>query len=259
MKDLFLIHTKVEQVVKKAGAILLSYFQKPLLIKTKSDGSYVTEADHAAETFLIHGLLKIIPQAAILSEESGHLHEGLYRWVIDPLDGTNNFIAGLPYFCIGVALEYSGTQLLSVVYNPCTEEYFYALKDAGFFCNDRSLQVKDFITLQETVLGIEALGTFLKSNNEKIREGAVGIISSSKLVRIGGSALLTQAYVASGAFGGALIGKVSWWDVVPALLFMKEAGGVIHDDQGGVLKEGFKWCMVGSLDFCKTTYKLMNL
>ena len=140
----------------KAGEIHLSYFRKrDLDIHTKSTVyDVVTRADKEAEAFLISAIQARFPQHAVLGEETGeHAGASGWRWVIDPLDGTNNFSQGLPIFTVSIGLQYQGETVLGVVYAPCLREMYTALKGEGAFLNGQPVHVGNKSDLEHAVLG----------------------------------------------------------------------------------------------------------
>ena len=218
----------VEQVVKEAGDILLSYFNTVLDRRTKKDGSFATDADLASEQYLIKALGQIMPEAGFYAEESGVTRVSEYMWVIDPLDGTTNFAQGISYFCISVALTYNDERILGVIYQPTTKDLFSAVKGYGTTLNDKKIKVSDKRVFSQSVIGCAL--------SYNIDQKLYSAISKVKLkaysVRVMGAAALDAAYCAAGRFDGIFFKGLSWWDVAAGSLIIEEAGGSISTFEG---------------------------
>lgn len=211
----------VEQAVRESGRIILSYFNTALERHTKSDGSFATEADLASEKHLLEALKKIVPEAGFYAEESGISNLSEYMWVIDPLDGTTNFAQGIPYFCVSVALTYNDKCVLGAIYQPCTDEFFYAIKDSGATLNGCSLKVTEKQDFSQAVISCA-----LSYKVDHTLYNAVGVVEPEAYsVRIMGAAALDIAYCAAGRFDGVFFGGLSWWDIAAGSLLLEEAGG----------------------------------
>ena len=221
---------------RKAGRRLARDFGEvmELQVSKKGPADFVSAADVKAEETLVEELSKARPGYSVLAEERG-LVEGTdktHTWIIDPLDGTTNFLHGLPHFAVTVALEREGTVVAGVTYNPVTNELFWTEKGKGAFLNDRRLRVAARRQLVDSILatGIPFAGRpghaqFLKELHQ-ISQRVAG-------VRRFGSAALDMAYVAAGRFDGYWERGIQAWDVAAGGLMVLEAGGTVTSADGG--------------------------
>lgn len=208
-------------------------------IARKSPNDFVTEVDQAAEKVIIETLLLAYPGHSILAEESGFkgkddaakLEQAENLWIIDPLDGTTNFIHGLPQYCVSIGLMQRGQITQAVVYDPNRDELFTASKGRGAFLNDRRIRVSRRDRLAETVIGtgfpfknLAKLDEYLKHFKQLTIEGAA--------IRRPGAAALDLAYVACGRYDAFFEMGLSPWDVAAGSLLVTEAGGLIGDYSG---------------------------
>ena len=222
------------RAARKAGNILLKNFDRldTLNVQNKGLNDYVSEVDQQAEAVIIATILDAYPQHSILGEETG-VHEGKgrdaeFEWVIDPLDGTTNYLHGLPQFAISIALKRKGILEMGIVYDPMREEMFTAYKGEGAFLNDRRIRVS-----QRKSLAGSLLGTGLPYRNEGYIDNYLQMLKALMLqtsgIRRPGSAALDFAYVAAGRFDGFWELGLSQWDFAAGALLVKEAGGVVTD------------------------------
>jgi myo-inositol-1(or 4)-monophosphatase len=228
------------EAAEKAGEVLLDYFGrlKELEIEEKAKNDFVTEADKLSEMIIIKTIQDAFPHHTIVAEESG-LHSGNdWRWFVDPLDGTKNFIHGLPMFCVSIGVEHKGELVAAVVKAPLLEETFVAEKGSGAFCNGQKLQVSSrpfeeaLIATGFPFRGKELLDDYLRCFKEVF-------LSVSGLRRCG-SAALDLAYTAKGVFDGFWEMSLHPWDIAAGVLLIEEAGGVVTDFEGekNYLKSG---------------------
>jgi len=205
-----------------------------LVVAKKAPADFVSAADLKSEQVLFEALSKARPGYGFLAEERG-LIEGTdktHTWIVDPLDGTTNFLHAIPHFAINIALQREGAVVAAVTYNPATNEMFWAEKGKGAFVNDRRLRVAQRTRLQEAVIatGIPFLGhgqhaRFLKELHQ-VSQKVAG-------VRRFGSAALDLAWVAAGRYDGYWERDLSPWDVAAGALLVAEAGGKATDADGG--------------------------
>ncbi|MES9957710.1 MAG: inositol monophosphatase family protein [Sedimenticola sp.] len=222
------------RAARSAGSVLTRYFDHvdSLTVTSKGVNDFVTEVDKAAEQAIIETLRKAYPDHAILAEESGS-HEGNdFQWVIDPLDGTTNYLHGIPQFAVSIALKYKGVLDQAVVYDPIKDEMFTASKGSGALLNDRRIRVSDRKGLNGALLGTgfpfrdqTHLDAYLGMFKDLVRDTAG--------IRRPGSAALDFAYVAAGRFDGFWELGLSEWDFAAGALLVKEAGGTVSDISGG--------------------------
>ena len=224
------------KAARAAGAIInrASLDLDALRINSKSPNDFVTEVDHAAEEVIIETLLGAYPDHGILAEESGRAHgakHSEYVWIIDPLDGTTNFIHGLPMYCVSIALTHRGVVQQAVVYDPTRNDLFYASKGRGAFMNDRRLRVS-----KRTRMGDALIGTgfpFRRGDNfkryVKMFEDVMQVCAG---LRRPGAAALDLCYVAAGYYDAFFETGLQPWDVAAGSLIITEAGGLIGNFTG---------------------------
>ena len=233
----------LEPIVRQAGVILLSYYGKVLTRQEKKNHGFVTEADYASENYLIDQLAKVLPEASFFAEESGRSGGNDYCWVIDPLDGTTNFAYKLPYFCISVALTYKGKAEVGIVYQPLTNELFFAEQGKGAFFNGERIRVSLPKCFNNSLVAMGLPCQFLKRKQllkaEQIAQQAYG-------VRHFGSIALDLAYVACGRMDGVFFAYLAWWDVAAGMLLIEQAGGIVTDFSGQPVLEDCVSCIAGS-------------
>lgn len=204
-----------------------------LQVSVKGPGDFVTAADLKAEGILLEELTKARPAFGFLSEESPEKigPDPTYRWIIDPLDGTTNFMHGLPHFAISLALEKDKELIAGLIYDPIKEEMFRAEKGGGAFLNDQRIRVSSRKKLEESLLatGIPFQNFPLQpeflSQLQKLMPKVAG-------VRRWGAAALDLAYVAAGRFEGYWENTISAWDIAAGIILVREAGGKVTDLNG---------------------------
>ncbi len=202
-------------------------------ITEKQSNDFVTEVDKQAEKEIIHTIRKNYPDHRIIAEESGLL-EGSnenFTWIIDPLDGTTNFIHGIPHFCISIAVSYKMKIEHGVIFDPIRNELFIASRGEGAMLNDRRIRVSSNIKLEKSLIGTGF--PFKHPQNIPIYLR----IFENMLPKVGGmrragSAALDLAYVAAGRFDGFWELALSEWDIAAGILMIKEAGGLVSDALG---------------------------
>jgi len=202
-----------------------------LPVQTKSPNDFVTEVDRAAEAAIIDVLRDAYPQHGILAEESGQTGEGEYQWIIDPLDGTTNFIHGFPQYAISIALARNGVLEQAVVFDPTRNELFTASKGTGAYLNERRIRVSKRIRLSESLIGtgfpfreFDHLDAYLAMFRD-LTQRTAGI-------RRPGAAALDLAYVACGRLDGFWEMGLQPWDMAAGVLLIQEAGGLVSDLAG---------------------------
>jgi myo-inositol-1(or 4)-monophosphatase len=205
-----------------------------LQVSTKGPSDFVSNADLKAERILREELAKARPGFGFLAEESGESagSDGEHRWLIDPLDGTTNFLHGLPHFCISVGLEKAGEIVAGVILDPIKNEMFVCEKGGGAFLNDRRLRVSARKSLGESLLatGIPFRG---HGQPEDFTQQLAFAMRETAGVRRFGAAALDLAYVAAGRYEGFWEEGLSPWDVAAGILLVREAGGFVSDLKGG--------------------------
>ena len=225
----------MQKAVRKAARGLQRDFGEvgELQVSKKGPADFVSAADIKAEQALFEALTEARPGYGFLGEERGWIEgtDKTHRWIVDPLDGTTNFLHGLPHFAVNVALERDGAVVAAVTYNPATNELFWAEKGRGTFLNDKRLRVAARRTLVESVLatgipfaGKPGMTRFLKELHQ-LAPRVAG-------VRRFGSAALDMAYVAAGRFDGYWEADLKPWDIAAGSLLILEAGGTVSAADG---------------------------
>ena len=202
-----------------------------LTVQNKQHNDFVTEIDRAAEAAIIGVLLDAYPTHAILAEESGRQGDSEYQWIIDPLDGTTNFLHGFPQYSISIALVHKGQLDQAVIYDPNRNDLFVASRGKGAYLNDRRLRVSKRLKLAEALIGtgfpyrdFSHLDTYMAMLRDMLQK--------TSGVRRPGSAALDLAYVAAGHLDGFWEIGLSKWDIAAGCLLIKEAGGLVGDFEG---------------------------
>ena len=215
------------------GAVLKSYFGGNFRISYKGEVDLVTQADTESEQEVISILQRRLPDVSILAEESGAQDADVARrFIIDPLDGTTNFLHGIPIFSVSIALERNGEIVAGVVYNPAMDELYTAEKGGGAFMNDRRLRVAARRVLSDTVIstGVPHLG---RGHHGKYLVELRNVMGEVAGIRRLGSVALDLAFVAAGRVDGFWEEGLNAWDIAAGLLLVREAGGFASDKTGG--------------------------
>ena len=217
-----------------AGQVLRDGFGRRLNVQYKGEAELVTEADETAEQKIQEVLRGAFPDHGMLTEESGELEgEGDARWVVDPLDGTTNYVHGVPFFCTSIALERDGEVVLGVVHDPMANETYAAKRGGGATLNGEPIGASD-----TDEPGRALLGTSYPDDPEEIPLALdlfEGFTNLARGMRRLGSGALDLCYVAAGRLDGCYEQGFSAWDVAAGALILKEAGGEVTDYLGGEL------------------------
>ena len=202
---------------EKASKILIRDFGEieKLQISVKGPSDFVSSADTKAEKIIINELMKAKKNYSVLSEESGYKANADSKnvWIIDPIDGTTNFLHGVPHFAISIALKSDNEIVSGVIYDPIKDEMFYAEKNNGAFFNNQRIKVSKKKNIQSCLFGT--------GGKEKVE--------TNLITRKSGSAALDMAYVAAGRYDGYFQNNLNLWDVAAGIIIVKEAGGVINE------------------------------
>ncbi|HZG27846.1 MAG TPA: inositol monophosphatase family protein [Ensifer sp.] len=223
------------QAAFKAGKSLSRDFGEVqnLQVSVKGPSDYVSQADRKAEKIVKDELLKARPTYGFLGEESDEIKgtDGAHRWIVDPLDGTTNFLHGIPQFAVSIALERNNEIVAAVVFNPATDELYTAEKGGGAFLNDRRLRVAARKELSDSVVtcGVPHLG---RGNHGKFLVELRHVMGEVAGIRRFGAASLDLAYVAAGRCDGYWETGLAAWDIAAGILLIKEAGGWVSDFHG---------------------------
>jgi myo-inositol-1(or 4)-monophosphatase len=239
------------RAARRAGAIInrAALGAESLVVKAKGANDFVTQVDRAAEEAVIDIVRKAYPDHGFLAEESGSASKDAeYRWIIDPLDGTTNFIHGFPQYAVSIGVEHRGALTHAVVYDPVKNELFTASKGGGAYLNDRRVRVSRCLRLQDALVGTGfpfKEGSRLDLYVRQLKR----VMGTSAGVRRAGAAALDLAYVACGRLDAFWEMGLSPWDMAAGALLIQEAGGLVGDLQG---EGGF----MASGDICASTPKI---
>jgi len=226
-----------EPISRKAGQIVLEHFNKPMKINFKGQYDMVTEADLASEKFIIDALKKVTPGIRVLSEEDVEKtqtqlngNSGL-EWIVDPLDGTTNFAHGFPHFCVSIALCDNKIPLIGIIFDPCRNELFGAIRGEGVTVNSHPCSVSSTLDLERALIatGFPYEVRTLTQNN--LMEFCAFRLRTQGVRRIGAAAL-DLAYVAAGRLDGFWERWLKPWDTAAGILLVTEAGGRVSRFDG---------------------------
>ena len=223
------------RAARAAGNVIVRNMDRidRLQIDQKQRYDFVSEVDHQAEAEIIQILQKAYPDHSILGEESGLIGatDNEFMWVVDPLDGTMNFLHGFPYFNVSIALKHNGRTTQGVVYNPVSQELLTATKGEGATLNNKRIRVSKASSLSTALVGYgfpNREGDDLELHLKLLHE----INSKASGVRRAGACALDLAYVAAGRMDGFWISGFGEWDVAAGALLVREAGGLVNDYAG---------------------------
>jgi len=210
------LNIMIKAAEKASKSIIRDFGEiEKLQVSKKGPHDFVTKTDKHVEKILIEELSKTKKNYSFLTEETGIIKnkDKENTWIIDPIDGTTNFLHGIPHFAISIALKSKDELLSGLIFDPIKDEMFFAEKNKGAFLNNQRLRVSNKNSLEECLFS---------SNNE-------GVKLSNLNMRCSGSAALDLAYVASGRFDGYFQKKINLWDIAAGALMVKEAGGIVND------------------------------
>lgn len=222
------------KAARRAGSIILRYSDQldRLTVESKGRNDFVTQVDRTAESEIIDIIRHAYPGHSILAEESGEQSGDDYQWVIDPLDGTTNFLHGYPQYAVSIALLDKGKLAQAVIFDPLRDELFTASRGAGAQLNDRRIRVSSVKKMPDALLGtgfpfkeFDNLDTWINCFRE--------LLPMSSGVRRAGSAALDLAHVACGRLDGFWEIGLKRWDIAAGCLLIEEAGGLVSDFNNG--------------------------
>lgn len=224
------------KAANKTSKVLIRDFGEleKLQVSQKGPGDFVTASDKKAEKIIIEELQFARPDHGILSEEIGEIKgKNEFRWIIDPIDGTSNFLHGIPHFCISIALEKEKEIIAGLVFDPIKNELFCAEKKKGAFLNNQKIRVSGRSKLNESLFLTGGPKTTSKIK-EKILDEYVAISKKTNVpIRKSGSAALDMAFVASGRCEAYWQRDINYWDIAAGIILVKESGGFVNDLNGG--------------------------
>ncbi len=220
---------------RKAAKILIRDFGEieNLQVSVKGPGDFVTASDKKVEKILIEELQKARPNYSILSEEIGQINnDDSFKWIIDPIDGTANFLHGIPHFAISIGLEHNKEIICGIIYDPIKDEMFTAEKGNGSYINNQRMRVSSRSKLNDCIIFTGGPKSDSKDRELALKEY---LNFSSKVqipIRKMGSASLDMAYVAAGRCDGFWQRNLNYWDIAAGIILVKESGGFVTDFTG---------------------------
>jgi|JI6StandDraft_1071083.scaffolds.fasta_scaffold63452_2 myo-inositol-1(or 4)-monophosphatase len=223
------------KAARRAGSIITraALDLETVRVSTKGPGDFVTEVDEAVEKDIVDTLLYSYPEHGILAEESGLIgnENSAYRWIIDPLDGTTNFIHGFPQYAVSIALTFEGEVITGCIFAPATNDLYTTEKGRGSALNNRRLRVTKRTRFAEALLGSNIPNRRGGASPSALQLSGELALTSSGLRRLG-SSVLELAYVAAGRLDGYVGAGLQPWDMAVGSLLIKEAGGLVSDTDG---------------------------
>jgi myo-inositol-1(or 4)-monophosphatase len=228
------INVMTSAALKAARGLIRDFGEvEQLQVSIKGPGEFVSTADLKAERTLKNELTRARPGYGLLFEESGESagSDPHHRWIVDPLDGTTNFLHGIPHFAISIALERDGEIVAGIVYEPTRDEMFWAEKGAGAYLNDRRLRVSARRQLGEALIGT-GIPFYGRGDHPRYIATLAAVMGATSGVRRLGAAALDLAYVAAGRYDGFWETGLFPWDLAAGLLLVREAGGFVSDLSG---------------------------
>ena len=229
------INVMANAALKAARGLVRDFGEvEQLQVSVKGPGEFVSTADLKTERTLRNELKRARPGYGLLFEEGGEVagSDARHRWIVDPLDGTTNFLHGIPHFAISIALERDGEVIAGLVYEPTRDEMYWAEKGAGAYLNDRRLRVSARRQLSEALVGTGL--PFRERGDQPVYLGTLAVVlPATSGVRRFGAAALDLAYVAAGRLDGFWEFGLSPWDIAAGMLLVREAGGFVTDLAGG--------------------------
>ncbi|MEL6710368.1 MAG: inositol monophosphatase family protein [Pseudomonadota bacterium] len=222
------------RAARKAGSLVMRYFQRAdtLRIQRKSEHELVSTVDQQAEQAIIQVIHDAYPHHAILAEESGVQGQADYEWIIDPLDGTHNYLHGLPNFAVSIALRHRGLIQTGVIYEPVRNDLYVAHRGGGALLNDRRLRIRQQM-VAGNVLVSSSIGACDADQQAVYFSLQRALIETGVGLRQSGSSALDLAYVAAGYLDGTWQQAIQPWDIAAGMLLVREAGGIVTSLQGG--------------------------
>ncbi len=226
------------EITREAGALALDYFRRraTLPIEHKGRQDFVSEADKKTEDLIVARLGAAFGEDSVLGEEGGLRQKGPALWVIDPIDGTSNFLRGIPHWCVSVGLVADGRAVAGFLYNPVTDELFSAHAGGGAFLNGEPIRVSGATDIAQSSLGMGyahrlPLAPYIAEMNTSLAGGCD--------VRTLGSGALDLGFVAAGRLDATFYRHINLWDVAGGMAIVAEAGGTVSDFLGGEgMREG---------------------
>lgn len=238
----------VTRAAEEAGKVLVKNFRKGLKASRKGRGNFLSEADLLSEKTIVIILKEEFPDSTIISEESypEPAFSSDFAFIIDPVDGTNNYCFGLPYFCINIAVIQKGKVTLGLVHDPLRKETFRAEKGRGTYLNNERVFTSARNSLQECLLGFDF--GYSEIQGREVLGTVMGLWPGVHSFRALGSSSLGLCYVASGRMDLYFHRYLFPWDIAPGLLLVREAGGLVTDWEGGEARLESSQIIAGSAE-----------
>jgi myo-inositol-1(or 4)-monophosphatase len=220
-----------ERAARAGGQVLLDWVGR-FAAREKAPADFVTEADLASQEEISRIVLSAYPDHAFLGEEGGPKGppDAEFRWIVDPLDGTTNYVHQIPHYCVSIALERKGELLCGAVYDPVSQECFTAEAGKGGYLNGRRIGVSKVERVEKAVV-VVSLPPKLTPESRELAE-MIRVVVAAQSLRRTGSAALNLCYLAAGRFDAYWGGNTKAWDVAAGALMIREAGGIITDYHG---------------------------
>jgi myo-inositol-1(or 4)-monophosphatase len=216
---------------RKAGRVIMRGYERldEVKVTQKAHNDFVTDIDQKAEEIILQILSAAYPEHAFLAEETGQQGESDHLWIIDPLDGTSNFIHGYPHFCISIALVLRGKIEHGLIYDPVRDDLFTATRGGGAFLNGHRLRLNGAKTLGSALLGVSLAKRALPGS---IKNAVTDMTDKTAGLRRSGSSALDLAYVAANKLDACYQWGMKPWDIAAGVLMVHEAGGLVLDPRG---------------------------
>ncbi len=230
-----LINVMTAAVLKAGRALKRDFGEVSMLqVQRKGPGDFVSLADKRSEEILFEELSRVRPGYGFIMEEGGKVEgsDKSHTWHVDPLDGTTNFLHGIPHFAVSVGLERDGQIVAGVIYNPANDELYVAEKGQGAFQNNQRLRVSGRVDLYDAVVGC-GIPTFSKVSHPQFLRELGAVMAKTGGIRRAGAASLDMAYVAAGRLDAYWERGLKSWDIAAGVVLVREAGGFVADLNGG--------------------------
>ncbi|NYT13293.1 MAG: inositol monophosphatase [Candidatus Methanofastidiosa archaeon] len=244
---------------RASGEILKKYYRNDCGIYKKGDFDLVTDADYESENKAMEIISQKYPNHSFLCEECGYSgnKESEYKWLVDALDGTINFSRCIPLFSVSIALLKNDSPILSVIYNPITEDFYFAEKGKGAYINDKRIFISNKINLTDSLIVTDL------TKDRDFHEEFFKIISSFSKdvlgIRLNQSTSINMAFVAEGRYDIFIKNKINYYDAVAGSLICEEAGGIAIDFFGNSLSNSSKGVIVSNSELTKKVLERINL
>ena len=256
----------MQNAARRAGQAILRDFSEvdKLQVSSKGPADFVSEADKKSEEIVKRELLTARPNFAFLGEETGAEGDSDHCFIVDPLDGTTNFLHALPHWAVHIAYQYQGEVYATVTYDPIKDEMFYASKGDGAYVNDQRLRVSGRKRMSQSIFatGVPFLG-INEDKHEEYLQRLGRVMAKTAGVRRFGSASLDLAYVAAGRYEGFFEYGLNPWDIAGGILLVREAGGFVVDQANRTYKiEGIgqqkKWIVASNYELATDFVQTLN-